>query len=307
MSLTTAMWIGGFGAVLLISVGGFITLANRGSETVVLGFSALLSAFALFSVQLFFQLRGSTSDDAVGTQVLVNSTTRSVSALQPANKMRAGVEEAAGKWLAEQTESPLPSGSKVARDLLVFSILNQLGLEEQDWTARRQQYVFPAFGSKSSMTEFQRETREQATAVMETDIRAMLRVGNNLFAESPLNIPANGLRLPRGTRLELREAAAPSQRTTLTIRNAISTIDFVITPATMQEGMHPPTPEQKAFAIGQWVLKGMPDAEYSIYMMRILMQASFASLYAHHPDLERHKAWAARIQHGVGNWFKSEG
>lgn len=243
MSLTTAMWIGGVGAVLLISVGGFITLANRGSETVVLGFSALLSAFALFSVQLFFQLRGSTSDDAVGTQVLINSTTRSIRALQPANKMRAGVEEAAGTWLAEQTTSPLPAGSKVARDLLVFSILNQLGLEEQDWTARRQQYVFPAFGTKSPMTEYQRETREQATAVTETDIRAMLRDGNNLFAESPLNIPTTGLRLPLGTQIELREAAAPSQRTTLTIRNAISTIDFVITPATMQEGMHPPTLE----------------------------------------------------------------
>lgn len=291
---------------MLISAGAAVTWANRGSETVVFGFVALLSAIVLFAGQLSFQLHGSTLDEALGAQVLVNNTARTARALQPANAMRANVEQAAGEWLSQQSKEPLPGGSKVARDLLVFSIINYLGLEEQDWTVKRRQLYFPAFGPRSSMTEFKRENRESSALVTESDLRAVLRATHNVFAESPINIPADGLRLPLGTRVELNEASAPSHRTTLTIRNAISSIDFVIAPTAFQEGMHPPKPDQQAFAIGQWVLNGMPDAEYSIYMMRIAVQASFASFYSHHPDLGRHQAWVARLQQGVSNWFESK-
>jgi hypothetical protein len=69
--------------------------------------------------------------------------------------------------------------------------------------------------------------------------------------------------------------------------------------------MRPPGPSQKGIALGQGVLAGLPDATYSVYLMKILVEGSFAKTRAHHPDVRLHRAWIERLQQGLGAWFKS--
>lgn len=304
--VAAALWAGGIGGLMVIIAGGLITFANRDSETIVLGFAALCGAVVLFSAQLFFHLRGSTAEEPVGTQLIVNKTAPAANALQPANKIREATERDAANWLAAKSPDAFTDGSKLARDLLVFSILNYFTTDEVDWRMKRRSYSFPAFGKNSSMTEFQPQSAEDAYSLSEADIRAALRAGKNVFAEAPLSVPTVGMRLPPASQLTMFNAAPPTMRTTLTICNPITRIDFVITPSEIADGLHPPTPEQKGFAVGQWVLAGLPDAEYSLYFMKIVIQTSFAATRAHNPDVDLHRAWVARLQQGLGNWFRSE-
>jgi hypothetical protein len=219
--------------------------------------------------------------------------------------VRADLERAAAEWLAAKEPDAFKESAKLGRDLLVFSILNYFATEEQDWRTRRRSYRFPAFGGGSSMTEFQQPDDQGAYSVSEADIRGVLRRGNNLFAEAPLSIPSVGLRLPAGSQVMVSEASPPTMRTTLTIQNPITQIDFVITPTFVSEGMRPPTPGQKGIALGQGVLAGLPDGSYSVYLMKIVVEASFAATRAHHPDVGLHRAWIERLQEGLGAWFKS--
>jgi hypothetical protein len=304
--VATALWVGGFGALLAITAGGLIAYANRESETIVLGFAAVAGTVVLFGIQLFFNLGGTTVEEAVGTQIIINRTAPAANALQPANKVRTDGERAAAEWLAAKSPKVFTDTGKLARDLLAFSILNYFATDEPDWRMKRVSYSFPAFGRNSSMTEFHSQSGENAYSLSEADIRRTLHVANNVFAEAPLKIPPVGLRLPPGSRLSMFHAAPPAQQTTLILENPITRIDFVITPTFASEGLRPPTRGQKGFALGQAALAGLPDAEYSLYLMKVLVRASFAGTRAHNPDLGRHREWVERIKQGLGNGFRSE-
>jgi hypothetical protein len=136
--------------------------------------------------------------------------------------VRADLERAAAEWLASRRPDAFKESGKLARDLLVFSILNYFATEEQDWRTQRRSYRFPAFGNGSSMTEYARPNDQGEYSVSEADIRGVLRNGKNLFAEAPLSIPSVGVRLPAGSQVTLSEASPPTMRTTLTIRNPIT-------------------------------------------------------------------------------------
>jgi hypothetical protein len=155
------------------------------------------------------------------------------------------------------------------------------------------------------MTEFHQPDSRGAYSLSEADIRSVLRAAQNMFAEAPLSLPSVGLRLPAGSHVMLSEASPPTMRTTLTIQGPITQIDFVITPTFASEGMRPPVPGQKGIALGQGVLAGLPDASYSVYLMKIVIDGSFAATRAHHPDVGLHRAWIERLQQGLGAWFKS--
>ena len=304
--VSAALWVGGFSALVVTIAGGLVTWANRDSQTVVLGFTALVGALALFIGQLVFQLRGSTAEEAVGTQLIVNKTAPAANALQPANMSRAAAERDAATWLAAKSPDAFKDDGKLTRDLLVFSILHYFITDEVDWRMKRTSYRFPAFGPNMTMTEFQPQSAKDVYSISEADIRNALRAGRNGLAEAPLTMPSFGLRLPPGSQLTVFDAEPPATRTTLTIRNPITRVDFVIVPSSISGGLRPPTPDQKGFAPGQATLAGLPDAEYSLYLMKISIQSSFAGTRAHHPDIAAHRAWVERLHQGLGSWFRSE-
>ena len=306
MDLVSPMTVvGAIGALAALVAGFVITLANRGSETVVLGFAAMAAALVLFVLQLFFQLRATAPTTAgVGTQIIINLTSPSVIPLHASNGVRADLERRAVEWLSTTSPRAFENPNKLGRDLAAFSILNFFINAAVDWRMTTTAYRFPAMGRDSVITFFDYQPGESVFALSEGDLRAALRAGGNVFADGPLAISSNGLRLPRGTTFSIGEAPAPSLRTTLTLRNAISRLDFVITPAGMVTGpMRPPAPGQ-GVALGQGPLVGLPDSLYAVELLKISIQASFDWKRAHHPDVPEHRAWVDRIQQGLADWFK---
>lgn len=176
--------VGAIGALAVLVAGFVITLANRGSETVVLGFAAMAAASVLFVLQLFFQLRATAPTTAgVGTQSIINLTSRSVIPLHASNGVRADLERQAVEWLSTTSPRAFENPNKLGRDLAAFSILNFFVNAAVDWRMTTTAYRFPAMGRDSVITFFDYQPGESAFALSEGDLRAALRAGGNVFAE----------------------------------------------------------------------------------------------------------------------------
>lgn len=294
-----AWWVLGASVLIVLFTGAVVTYANRGSETIALGFAALLAAIVLFITQLFFQLRSDVREDAIPLQILVDRQERIAAAFQPADMMRAVVERDAGRWLASRNPDAFDEDDKLARDLASFSLLNFIAFREPDWQLKRTTVTFPAFGGAHQFFKLPSDPKK-AQVLFERDLRAVLRSGNNLFAEGPLlGLAASvGVRLPKNTKVRLEEEK-DNHRTTLVISAPVVTIRFAIQMASMIGGIPRRLPD------GSYTIDHQ-GGRFALHLTRIEVSAAFAAYRAHDPQVTAYRAWYQRLAGGARDWFASD-
>jgi hypothetical protein len=96
---------------------------------------------------------------------------------------------------------------------------------------------------------------------------------------------------------------APNQ-TVLVISNPVLQLEFIITPVMSAMRMRPPKPGE-GIPLGGRALNGMPDHEYSMHYLKVLLRVAFSRAHAHRPDIDEYRAWCDRSTAGTRDWFKT--
>lgn len=275
-----------------------VTSANRRSETLVLGFTTLLGAMALFGAQLFFQLRSSEEESALGAQVLVNTQTMTLGPYQGTNGFRAATEHEASDWLRQQKPDAFGQDHLLGVDMVVYSIVSYLAAMELDWQMKRTRYHFT--GPMGAFTEFQLKSQSSASEAVPVERLVLaLQASGNHFAGAPVIAagPQQSILLPRGTVVSgMSDRRAASN--TFTLDAPAITVRFTVQLSQKFSGI-----PQRAEG-GPWVIAGQ-GGPLKLQLIKVLLTMSLKAHRANDPNVDAYRAWFARLTEGLQDWFGS--
>jgi len=292
--------------VVVILTGATMAFANRGSQTIGLGFAALLAAVTAFSGQLFFQLRPAPmSVESVATQVLIEPLRKRIipypDADAPGAEMVAGsvqrfiVERDAGAMVASRNPNAFNDEQKLLSDLLVFSFLNYVFSLEPDWRVKISTYEYPSMPGR--MTFSQMSDPRSSTEITLSSIQWQLQTAGNLFADVPMAVIHQSLRLPRRSSVTVAEGEVVVASPTITIRFAVETY------ASMINGL----PKRVPAPLGSGIEITNNNGQFHLYLCRMSLVSTVARLHAQDLEMDVYREWFARMVSGAREWFKPMG
>lgn len=285
---------GGVGLAIFSSAAVYVLVQNSTSKNLIFAFSALAGAFVLFLLQLIFELQGgSTLYEHLSTELTIDrakpeirqpiSPTVEIADLlrwQNRTFLKMQMENSASEWLASKnpTAFEIEKVDRVATDLVIFSLVSFIQIQQQDWQVKRLEYK----GSMFSVKTATRTSRDADCATITKEaIEAALKRADNLFAGAPL-YPFPKICLPPESIIEI-------SGTSLAIKNPICAVVFRVTPPASKMFTKPFT-----YATERPMLKdGKP--QYVTMLLGIDVTTQFFDLRANHRDANRYKSWAARV------------
>jgi hypothetical protein len=264
---------------------------NRGGQSVVFATATLVGAIVFFGLQLFFELRSKTSVDLITVELTVDRANKSIGRWgSPEDApIRRLIEGDAVRQLAEKDLNVLLNDtSKTCNDLVVFSFLRYLAIEQSDWQMEERAYV----GKSASIVRRKRVSSERdSTSLTEHEIKTKLIEAGNLFAQFfSLQQRYPDLKLPLLSKLSMTAD-------TVTITNPESEIIIEIEPPGLIDHSDPVT------RMASEAIEGKPRYETRLIGLRITSR--FSGLRIHAPDHHKHEAWVRRIATGAKSWFES--
>ena len=299
--------VGAAAAIILIVAAVIVAYQNLGSRTIALATSALVGFVVTLVVQLWFELRPSTSEDQVSFAYTTDFQERQIrqwdytkaagdgktDALGPTAALvggsRIGFEVEAGKWLFAEHESAVKDRpDRVASDLAIFSLVAFFGHVERDWQMKYRRYNNPAMphamiGGISSP--------DQCSVVTEQDLRRQLGTAGNLFAASPSRLALADICLPRGTSMRVGSNQ-------IALRNRAFEIVFALEDTGQRGANHslPLAPMQRPkLANGTF--------QYDTRGLSFDVRTTFPALHAYDRNRPAYEAWSARLVEHLKAWF----
>lgn len=137
-----ALWISGISLAVGLACGVYVAWSNGSSRNLGLGLGAVVGACVIFVLQIWFEMKGSTTTTDFAVEFVVDyreRTVRSPRAYDQSMAVAASyrnmvIELEASKTVSEATP-PLTKDDapKIARDLGVGSIISYLLDEQSDW------------------------------------------------------------------------------------------------------------------------------------------------------------------------------
>jgi hypothetical protein len=286
--VSIALALGLVGLMIALAAGLFVVGKNAGSRLIVLTYSTLVGAAAVFAIQLYFELKG--QELPVVTIVTELTVDHERLEIGPLNRLsdsdRMIFEKGASDWLAKNNPKVFEQDLKESRDrfdvvrlptdLVMFSLINFIWFRENAWQMRKT--VYASGGGKSISRE---PIPVASTTFTRDDVGLILSHSGNRFAGAPF-LPIGEVWLPPGSKVEL--VRYPNGGSTMSIKNAICEISF--TASMLSSAFERPKPGQRTDTVG------------------IMIETHFFPLRAQNRDVDQYRAWVERVTADAQEWWK---
>jgi len=246
----------------------------------------------LFGLQLLFQLRGTEASDFVSTEYTVDRATPGIRQWEYVTAMgrRISAETLASDWLAKRSLDLFDKEGDQERltlDITMYSLLSYFGSEQRDWQTNSWSYR----GSTGTLTLGQALSKDdECQKVTEPELRELLRKAGNTFADGENVLFGPYICLPPRTTVALT-------RDTLTIENPFCRISFAIA---LSGSMWNVKPKSR----GEVPQAPQGGAQYQTRPVGIKIAVRYFGIRAQHADIEKYRAWVARVLSGAHTWFE---
>lgn len=288
-----ALWLGL--AALLIGVVslGSVAWANSASRNLVLAVSTLFAAVLLFVMQLQFELRSKEELDVFTSELTVDRDTPMIRQWRypdaNAASWRLTAETVASNFIAKKEPARFSSDpTRLGTDLILYSFIQYLGIEQFDWQVRRTALQGFTFGTEIRSAGI--SSGADCTAFSQSDLQAILKTAGSPFAGLPLSLVGGRLCLPPGSTIRM-------STTGLEIRTPYCTVSFVVEPSQSVSYAEPGSQGQVPQA-----RSGGPRFETRLTAIRSTVKYSWVR--AQSRDMEKYVQWAQRVVNGARLWFE---
>src|ERR1700730_7468224 len=186
-SLRLALYVGLAALGLMFVSLGYFAWQNTGSRNLALATATLAAAGILFVVQLRFELRANEQTEFITMEYTIDRAKPEIRqwAYSLSEGVRPGMEIAASKTFADAHAGQFNGdGEKFTRDMVIFSLLSYLGVEQTDWQMRRTQFVGQSMGTLT--LGLSASAPDECTEVTKNQLRDMLLAAGNVFAEGDM-------------------------------------------------------------------------------------------------------------------------
>lgn len=288
-----ALWVG-LGA-LLLGVGclGSVAWINSASRNLVLAVSTLFAAVLLFVMQLQFELRSKEESDVFTAELTVDRVTPMVRQWRypdvGASTWRLGIESEASNYLAKHDTARFNGDrERLGVDLVLYSMIRYLGIEQFDWQLKRTALQGSTFGTEIRTVPVSKA--EECTAVSATELQAILESIGNPFASIPISLIGGRLCLPPKTTIRLQAMG-------LEIHTPYCTVLFEVEPT------HSVSYRQPGSG-GQVPQTDSGEPRYETRLIAIRATVTYSWVRAQDREMEKYVQWTQRLVKGCRLWFE---
>lgn len=298
--LKLAFWLGGAATLVIVVAVIFIASNSRTSSNIVTGSATLLAAFIFFVIQLWFELRQTSSSESITAEFTIGTPKPSVQPLhnspnsESSYYLRVLPEEVANKALADGVIDL--SGSygrgglegKLATDFTIYSLASFLFINQHDWQLKENTVKSKRAGSLTSINRM--SSPSDSTVFEQAEIQSKLLKAGNLFANtfgSNVFVSSSKLFFPIRSTIKIGS-------TNFSIQNPVCKINFEV------EQYVSLFPGYTKAEIQQPVEQRKPD----IHVVKLNATTTFFALHAHDPERGKYEEWAKRLVSRAKGWLE---
>jgi hypothetical protein len=307
-SLRVALWAGAAASALAAVCLVYLLSQNSGSRNIALATGALAGAAILLCVQLRFELRADESTDFITAEFTIDRAKPEIrqwkySITQGQRLVRD--LDASGKFAAAHPGQFDGDRGKLTQDMVIFSLLAYLGVEQFDWQIKRTQFVGQSTGTQTLTMLGSRP--DECTVVTKDQLRTMLLNVGNSFAEGGMFFGQQFLCLPPRSTLQVTAVG-------VILTNPFCEISFTLEPSGGVHYGRPASgekPPSTAAEVADFIERSeprLPNGE-PVFERRatgIRVTVRYSAIRAQHRDMPKYQDWSKRLVSGAQNWFMGE-
>ncbi len=290
-SVRIAIWLGAITAFVAGFCLCYLVLQNLGSRNIALATGALFGAFILLLIQLLFELRSEETTDFISAEFTIDRAKPEIRQWNYSEtpRLRITQEIAASKMFFDAHPHQFDGDrQKLTLDMVIFSLVSYLGVEQFDWQIKRTSFVSQSIGTVVLMAPG--SNPGDCTEITKSEIRDKLLGAGNSFAEGEVFFGRQLLCLPPNSTLRV-------DANSLSLRNPLCEISFVLEPSGGSFGAQP----SSGGLVQALLQNGEPTLETRVTGIRVTVR--YSALRAQHHEMAKYKDWSKRVVGGAQNWF----
>jgi hypothetical protein len=263
----------------------------RFAENIALATGALAGAVLLLGIQILFELRADESTDFITAEYTIDRTKPEIRQWNYglSQTLRFGRDlDASGIFAGAHPGQFNGDGKKLTLDMVLFSLLAYLGVEQFDWQIKRTRFVGQSIGTVTLTAPGSKPG--ECTEITKDQLHRMLLDAGNSFADGNMFLARQSLCLPPRSTLQVRADG-------LILTNPFCEISFILEPSASTFFAKPGTHslEQPLLPTGE------PTFETRATGIRVTVR--YSALRAQHLDMPKYRDWSNRIVSGAQRWF----
>jgi hypothetical protein len=307
-TLRIASWAGVAAfAVATVSL-AYLLSQNSGSRNIALAAGALAGAAILLVVQLTFELRASESTDFITAEFTIDRAKPEI------RQWRYGLNQsprimndlnASGKFAASRPGQFDGDREKLTHDMVIFSLLAYLGVEQFDWQMKRTRFIGQSTGTQTLTMPGSRP--DECAVVTKDQLRVMLLNAGNSFADGDMFFSQQFLCLPPRSTLQVTPDG-------VTLTNPYCEISFTLESSGGVRYGRPASDDKvpsTAAEVADFIKRSelpLPNGEpmFETRATGIRVTVRYSAIRAQHHDMPKYQDWSNRLVNGAQNWFMGE-
>jgi hypothetical protein len=294
-SLRIALWVGGAAVVLAAVCLVYFVSQNLGSRNIALATGALAGAFILLVIQLVFELHADETTDFISAEFTIDRAKPEIRQWKYGSIHSQRLSRdlgASSKFAAAHPGQFNGNREKLTLDMVIFSLLAYLGVEQFDWQMKRTLFVGQSTGTWT--LTWPASKPDECTVITKDQLHEMLLNAGNSFADSDMFFGRQSLCLPPRSTLQLRADV-------LTLTNQFCEVSFILEPS---GGIFFGRPGTNA--LEQPLLpNGEPTFETRTTGIRVTVR--YSAIRVQHNDMPKYRDWSKRVVSGAQSWFMESG
>lgn len=315
--LRIALWAAGGAAVVLAAAGlGYLVSQNSSSRNIALaigalagaviflggqlvfgvatGVWALAAAVILLGIQISFELHAEERTDLITAEYTIDRAKPEIRQwkydLDQGQRLIRDLD-GSGAFAAAHPGQFDGDREKLTRDMVIFSLLSYLGVEQTDWQMNRTQFVGQSMGTVT-LTSLGSHA-DECTEVTRAQLRTLLLDAGNAFADGNMFFGYQALRLPPKSTIEVKAGS-------VVLQNPLCKISFVLELSGSVAFYEPGT--------GALVQPTLPNGELKLEtrLTNIRVTVRCSAMKAQHRQMPKYQDWSKRVVSGAQSWFMGE-
>jgi hypothetical protein len=293
------LWAGAAGLVTALGCGIYIVWSNAESRNLALGLGAVVGSCVIFIVQIFFELRGTTTVTDFPVEFTIDYKTKSIRSPRAFNAQafadyRNIFVEGLASTAISIASPPLTQddAKKIANDMAVLTVINYILDEQFDWQIDAINYKTSS-GTISLSQPLSKSN--ECTHIDARLLREKLKAAGNIFAKLEQLGMRSDFCLPPHSKIEIT-------RDSITLKNFVCQISFAIRSGFSSETSQDPHNTFNSKTT-QMPLLADGSAQYRTVIIGGRATVMYTALRAQDRELAKYKRWTERMVAGVASRF----
>ena len=263
---------------------------NSDSKNLIFAFSAVVGAICMFYLNMVFELKDTTEQHVIRTQVSIFHEKPEVAQYfyPPSSGGRIHIDIKASEWLASRDKDIFSSTpEKVMKDLILYSLTGFFVSEEMDWKRTAKRFVHSHHYSFRTNPE----AKGLDSFISKEQIYKNMKSSGNLYGQVELKTISKGIFMPPETKLEVKADG-------LLISNPFCNLFFQIEESGSVSYMKPGS------RVAQ--VESLPDGrnKHETRYYNINVDIKFKGNRAKNKNMPNYKDWTQRLVGNLRNWFE---